>query len=145
VGIGAALLVALIFLAIGSDHPPPSSAAGRIAHLEATLKCPSCEDLSIGQSQNPIARRLDAIVTSDVHAGMSDQAITSAILTEFPGATLVPTGGLGLALIVLPSAAIVIGAFVLALVLRARRRAPELREGDEELVARARTTAEVGQ
>jgi cytochrome c-type biogenesis protein CcmH/NrfF len=139
-GIILAVLVAAVFLAIGSVHPPASNAQQRIAYLESQLKCPSCADLSIAQSRDNVALALDAEVARDVHAGMTNAAIESSVLRRYPGSILVPQGGLGVLVVVLPLAAVVLGAVALVVVLwrrRARHGLPQAAEDDEALVAAA--------
>jgi cytochrome c-type biogenesis protein CcmH/NrfF len=138
-GIGLALVVAAVFLGIGSVHRAVSSDASRINYLESVLKCPSCEDLSIGQSRDPVALRLDAQVTDEVERGLTNSAIESSVLAEFPHAILLPQGGLGALVIALPLGGIALGGAAVGLVLWRRRRAVATSAvaGDEALVAGA--------
>ena len=123
--LGLAALVAVVFLAIGSVHGAPQSDAARISHLESVLKCPSCADLSIGQSTSNVAQALDADVQRDVHAGMSDAAIEQAVLQEYPGSTLLPGGGIGATAVAIPIVVIAVGAGVgVAFLYRRRRGGP---------------------
>jgi len=121
-GLGLAVVVALTFLAIGSVHPLPAGAA-RVRYLESVLKCPSCTDLSIGQSTDNIAQALDRDVARGVAAGESNDAIESAVLAKYPGAILEPRGGLGALVVAIPAALVALaGAAGVTFLVRARRR-----------------------
>jgi cytochrome c-type biogenesis protein CcmH/NrfF len=86
-------VVALAALGIGSVHPPQPSSSGRIAYLDSVIKCPSCVDLSIAQSDAPIAVGLRTEVAAWVHAGLSDARIEQLVVARFgEQALLVPSG-----------------------------------------------------
>jgi cytochrome c-type biogenesis protein CcmH len=97
----------VVALAIGSVHGAPQSPAARVAQLDAIIKCPSCEDLSIAQSEAPTAVALRAFVAAGVQAGESDSQIENAVVARYgadillqPRDVLVwvlPLGGIGLA------------------------------------------------
>ena len=113
----------LVALGIGSVHPPVPSATARVAYLETVIKCPSCADLSIGQSEAPIAVALRSQVSAWVGGGLSDAEIEHLVVARFgPAVLLVPEGsGAAVALWALPIASIVVAAGVLALYLWRRR------------------------
>jgi cytochrome c-type biogenesis protein CcmH len=86
-------VVAVVVLAIGSVHQNQPSSAARISHLESLIKCPSCVDLSIAQSDAPIAVGLRAEVVAWVHQGLSDARIEQLVVARFgEQALLVPSG-----------------------------------------------------
>lgn len=119
-----AAFVAIIALGIGSVHTPPPSAAARIAHLDSVIKCPSCVDVSIAQSDAPIAVALRAEVAAWVHQGLSDARIEQLVVDRFgEQVLLIPNGsGADLLLWVVPVAAVGGGAVILAAYLWRRRR-----------------------
>ena len=141
--------VAVALLALGSVHPALPSAQQRIAELESVIKCPSCADLSIAQSNDPVAAAVRAEVVRLVGAGASDAAVERRVVAQF-GSTvlLVPPGhGIDAALWVLPVVALASGAGGIALVLLRRRRAsppPAASAEDEALVAALRREAQAG-
>lgn len=124
---GAWIVLALVaagLLAFGSIHPGATTDAARVAHLETVLKCPSCEDLSIAQSDAPSSLALRARVRRWVADGWSDSRIESAVVASYgESELLVPEpGGVSTTLYVLPVALIVIAAGALSLHLWGRRR-----------------------
>ena len=133
--------VAVAALGIGSHHPSVPSAAARIAHLEQIIKCPSCTDESIAQSNASTAVGLRLKVVAMVREGYSDQAIEAYAVAQYPGGEiLVPTGGLTTLEWAFPLGALILAALGLLVVL-ARRRDPERKrasEADEAMVAAAR-------
>lgn len=114
--------IVVVVLAVGSVHPPPSTDAGRISHLDSIIKCPSCDDLSIAQSNASTAVALRAVVAEDVRAGESDSAIESFVVARYGSAILLqPTDALVWAL---PLVAIAVAAGGVGLLLWRRRRPP---------------------
>jgi cytochrome c-type biogenesis protein CcmH len=120
----ALAVVALIALGIGSVHARQPSAAARIAHLDSVIKCPSCVDLSISQSDAPIAVGLRSEVAAWVRAGLSDARIEQLVVARFgEQALLVPSGsGADALLWAVPVAVVGAAAVVLAGYLWRRRR-----------------------
>lgn len=117
-------VLAVVLLAVGSVHPPPTTTGARIAHLEAVIKCPSCEDLSLSESNAPSALTLRREVATDVRAGWSDQRIENWVVARYgPGGLLEPeASGASLALYVVPGAIVVGAAACLGWALWRRRR-----------------------
>jgi cytochrome c-type biogenesis protein CcmH len=103
--------------------PSPSSAAARIAHLESLVKCPSCEDLSVAQSNATTAVAVRDEISRDVRAGESDNTILTSIEDAYgPSILLSPsTSGLGSLLWIGPLG-VVLALVVVALRLRRRQR-----------------------
>ncbi len=119
-----AAVVALIALGIGSVHPQQPSSSARIAHLDSVIKCPSCVDLSIAQSDAPIAVGLRSEVAAWVREGLSDARIEQLVVARFgEQALLVPSGsGADALLWAVPAAVLGAAAAVLAVYLWRRRR-----------------------
>jgi cytochrome c-type biogenesis protein CcmH len=122
-----AAVVAVVALGIGSAHPAGPGAATRIARLDSVIKCPSCVDLSIAQSDAPIAVGLRAEVAAWVHEGLSDARIEQLVVARFgEQALLVPSGsGADLLLWVLPVSVVGTAAVLLGIYLWRRRRLEE--------------------
>lgn len=101
-------VAAIALLAVGSVHGPQSSASARAAYLESILKCPSCEDLSITQSDAPSAVALRHRVLRWVDKGWSNARIEQAVVSSYGEAELlVPqSGGVNATLYILPVALI---------------------------------------
>ncbi|HEV2361501.1 MAG TPA: cytochrome c-type biogenesis protein CcmH [Acidimicrobiales bacterium] len=127
----AALAVAL--LAIGSVHGSASQAA-RVSHLDSVIKCPSCEDLSIAQSNAPLAVGLRAEVAAKVAAGESDATIEAEVVAAYgPSILLVPPShGVDALVFVLPVAALAVALPVAGVVIWRRRQWSSQRGGSSE-------------
>jgi cytochrome c-type biogenesis protein CcmH len=95
------IVVLMVALVIGSgalDSSPPT-AGQRAAALESGVRCPSCTDLSVSESNATTAIAVRHQIESMVAAGRSDADIDQALVSEY-GQTilLVPpdTGGVPL-------------------------------------------------
>jgi cytochrome c-type biogenesis protein CcmH len=117
-----------VSLIVGSrvfDSIPPTLSQ-RAASLEATLKCPSCQDLSVAQSTSASSLAVRGYVLRHLNQGWSDSQIVSGLEARYGNAILLvpPAGGLSTLLWILPIVLIVlivgsVGAFII----RQRRRA----------------------
>jgi cytochrome c-type biogenesis protein CcmH len=107
IGFGLLALVVLVALVIGSNHPPRSSAASRISYLDSVIKCPSCDDLTLAESNASTAVTLRAIVARQVRAGKDNAAIEAYAVSRYgEGILLLPkTSGADLALYLIPGVA----------------------------------------
>lgn len=120
-----ATLLALGGLAVASvgvaANPP------RAADLEAELVCPVCET-TLDQSNAPIAEKMKAFIRARIAAGDSEEQIKDALVAQFGTGVLAkpPGGGFGLLAWLLPLAAVLVGAVVVAFLIRSwsRRREP---------------------
>jgi cytochrome c-type biogenesis protein CcmH len=96
------LAVALV-IGTGAVDSAPQSAAQRAATIEAGIRCPSCTDVSVAQSNATTAIAVRHQIASMVQAGQSTSSIDQALVSEY-GQTilLVPpdTGGVPLIYIV---------------------------------------------
>ena len=103
--------------------PNQSSAASRAAHLESLVKCPSCEDLSVAQSNATTAVAVRHEIVADVAAGKSDNQILTSIEAAYGTSILLspPTSGLGVLLWIVPLG-VVLALIVVGLRLRGRWR-----------------------
>jgi cytochrome c-type biogenesis protein CcmH/NrfF len=115
----AAFVVVLVLALVLSPTSP--SQAARITHLESIVKCPSCEDLSVLQSNATSALALRHEIVLDVRAGASDNKILTSIEDAYgPSILLSPsTSGLGVLLWLAPLGVVLV---FLANALRLARR-----------------------
>lgn len=118
------VVLAAVALGIGSVHPNQPSTAARIAHLESIIKCPSCIDLSIAQSDAPISVGLRSEVANWVHDGLSDTQVEQLVVARFgEQALLVPSGsGVDVLLWALPVAVFFVAGLLVGSYLWKRRR-----------------------
>ncbi|HZU79717.1 MAG TPA: cytochrome c-type biogenesis protein CcmH [Acidimicrobiales bacterium] len=139
-----ALLVVVLAgaLVIGSRHPaPPASPSQRAAAIDAVLRCPSCEGISVAQSSASTAVAIRQLVRERVAQGQSTQQIEDFLVSRYGESILLEPpagGGIGLVWIV-PAAAIVVALGALGTVFWRRRRVPVQVVADEDrrLVAEA--------
>lgn len=105
-------IVVVVFLAVGAVRPaPPATVAQRAAAIEAEVRCPSCEGISVAQSSAATAVAIRQAVTARIRAGQSDARIESFLIGRYgPSILLSPPvgGGVGLVWIV-PGAALALG------------------------------------
>jgi cytochrome c-type biogenesis protein CcmH len=137
------LAVAAVSLALASRADPPTSAQ-RAERLDAELRCPVCQGLSVADSPSSTARAIADDVARRVATGQSDQQIRRYYVGRYgPGILLSPSGTPGALAQALPLllATGATAGVVLAL-RRGRRRRGRLADAqDEELVARLRGVA----
>ena len=124
--VAAAALVALCAAAIvpaGARPAPPNA-----ADLEAEVVCPVCET-TIDQSNAPVAERMKLYIRERIAAGDTEQEIKDALVREFgPGVLATPEkSGFGLLAWLVPLAALVVGAVVVGLLVRAWSRSRDTR------------------
>lgn len=108
------LTVALI-IGTGSLDNAPETAAQRAAAIEATVRCPSCTDVSVADSNATTAIAVRHQIENMVAAGQSDADIDETLVAQY-GETilLVPPDAGGVPLIwIIP---LVLGAGALACV-----------------------------
>ena len=115
-----ALIVAATVVLVGA--PSTATSAGRIAHLETLVKCPSCEDLSVAQSNATSAIAVRHEIERRVRSGESDNRILTSLESRYGTSILLSpsTSGVGTLLWIVPLLAL--AAFVVAAVRLARRR-----------------------
>lgn len=121
---GAMLLVLLGALMLGSgllDRQAPTTAE-RIAALEASIKCPSCQDLSVAQSTAPSSLAVRREIAAGVRAGRSDDEIVASLRSRYGSAVdLTPSGGISVLLWLIP-ALLAVGVVIVVLLALRRRR-----------------------
>jgi cytochrome c-type biogenesis protein CcmH len=110
---------------LGSGNGKPTRAQ-RIAHLDAIIGCPSCADLSVGESSASSAVAIRNLVAAQVDAGASDRVVERSVEAGYGASILLvpPRSGLGSLVWILPLVAVLLGSLGLILVLSRRRRGP---------------------
>jgi cytochrome c-type biogenesis protein CcmH len=101
----AALVAVAVLVALAS--PSTSSRSARVAHLESLVRCPSCEDLSVAQSNATSSIAVRREIASRVARGDSDSQILTSLESVYGPTILLspPTGGLGVLLWLAPAGA----------------------------------------
>ena len=114
-----AVVLAVALFAGASRPAPPASLAQRAQALEAQLRCPSCEDVSVADSSAPAAVAIKGIVERRLAEGQSDAAIESFLVSRYGESVLLrPPGGGGTAavwfvpLVAIAGALVVLGGFL---------------------------------
>lgn len=137
---GLVLVVAAVSLTLASRTAPPTGAE-RAHDLDAELRCPVCQGLSVADSPSSTAKAIADDVFRRVDAGQSDEQIRQYYVGRYgPGILLAPSGAPGVLASGLPIlfATLAAAGLFLAL-LRGRRRGGRRADAqDEELVARLR-------
>lgn len=125
--LAALLLLPLLALAGGIevrqfDDPVTEQ---RYQDLTASLRCPKCENQAIGDSDSPIAGDMRARVYAQLQEGRSDKEILDFMVLRFGDYVLYNPRLEGRTLLLwgLPAALVLLGAVVVVLMVRARRRA----------------------
>ncbi len=143
-----ALLAGLLALAVGAAlvaalMPRATSLDVRAAHLEAELRCPVCQGVSIADSPAQMAQAMRTLVRDQLAAGASDDEVLSFFVARYgPWILLTPSSsGPELGLWLAPGAIVVAGALFLVLL---RRRAATARRDAAEGQVAARSGALTG-
>lgn len=93
--LGAALLIGS-----GAFDSSPATASERSAAIEATVRCPSCTDLSVTQSNSTTAIAVRHQIERLVAQGRSTESIEQVLVSEYgPTILLVPPDAAGIPLI----------------------------------------------
>jgi cytochrome c-type biogenesis protein CcmH len=146
IALGVALAVALAF---GASRPSQTTAAQREAAIDADLRCPSCQDISVADSSSSTAVAIRQVVATRVSQGESTAQIESFLESRYGIGILLrpPTSGLSAAVWAVPLVAVAAGALGLGVFFWRRRRgelvpvAAEDRQLVEDAMARARDEA----
>jgi cytochrome c-type biogenesis protein CcmH/NrfF len=85
VRVGTPLVIVAIALAIGSGvfSGTPETAAQRAARIEAVVRCPSCVDVSVAQSQEPTAVAVRHQIARQVARGVSTAQIEQTLIGQY--------------------------------------------------------------
>jgi cytochrome c-type biogenesis protein CcmH len=143
VALGVVLVVALL-IGSGVFSSKPLTRAQRVQAIASGIKCPSCEDLSVADSNAQTAVTVRAAIVAQVAAGRTDQQIDDYLVARY-GSSIVltpPKSGWSLLVWVLPLVAgvVALGGLTLFMVRRRRRGfAPD----DQAAVSDGEMNAEV--
>jgi cytochrome c-type biogenesis protein CcmH len=104
------------FAAVVFYQPKGDPVEDRISHLTHIVRCPSCEALSVAQSNATSSLEID----HKVRAGISDTEILTSLQTRYGERILLSPSsrGVGVILWLVPVIALVTGAYVVLLVSR---------------------------
>jgi cytochrome c-type biogenesis protein CcmH/NrfF len=85
VRIGTPLVIVAVALAIGSGvfSGKPETEAQRAARIEAVVRCPSCIDVSVAQSQETTALAVRHEIEQQVARGVSTAQIEQTLVDEY--------------------------------------------------------------
>ncbi|SHE61517.1 cytochrome c-type biogenesis protein CcmH [Modicisalibacter ilicicola DSM 19980] len=119
----------------------------RYESLNSALRCPKCENQAIGDSDSPIAGDMRERVYQLLQDGRSDREIQDYMIDRFGDYVLYNPRLSGRTWLLwgLPAGLVVLGAVIIGLLVRARRRSanrslsPEERERINALINRERT------
>jgi cytochrome c-type biogenesis protein CcmH len=116
------VLLACLYLApAGAAQLPPESAVEEQARvLAAELRCPVCQNLSVGDSPSEMAQQMRAYILDELRKGKTPEEIKSYFVSKYGDWVLLapPARGFSLLLWVLPYVALAIGLILVFLVLR---------------------------
>lgn len=116
-----ALVVLAVFAVLNTPSAPSSQS--RIAHLESLVKCPSCEDLSVAQSNATSAVAVRNEISKKVKAGESDNQILTSLEDVYGTSILLSpsTSGIGALLWIGPLLVLIVVAVIGVRLARRRR------------------------
>ncbi len=120
----AVVLAMTLVVASGAFDAAVPSQRSRIAALQASIKCPSCEGLSVAQSNAPSAVAVRQRIARQVREGSTDAEIRDGLVGTY-GTTILlvpPKSGLTLILWVGPLLIAVGGVSLLVVTFRRSRR-----------------------
>jgi len=123
----ALAVVAAVALLIGSGlgRSEGPTLAARASSLESKIRCPSCEDLSVAQSEASSALAARRSITSMLRAGRSDAAIEQSFVDRYGPSILLepPVSGLSALVWVLPLGALGVAVGIIGALFWRRQRA----------------------
>lgn len=118
------LVVAAVTLLIGSGvfSAQPSTPAQRAAAIESVVRCPSCTDVSVAQSNESTALSVRHLIERQVAEGRTAGQIEGTLVSQYgPTILLVPPATGGFALIWIVPIVLGLGALVAVAALFWRR------------------------
>lgn len=122
----ALVLVLVAALAIGTFTSPsgPSTIEGRVGALAAQVRCPTCNGLSVAESEAPLAQSAKQEIDAQVRAGRTDEEVRGYFVSRYGQSALMspPRRGVTALAWVLPVGVVLSGAVVVVLVVRTWRR-----------------------
>ncbi len=120
VGILVALAVAGLVRSAGTDGPVTDEERARA--VAASLRCPTCQGLSVADSNSPLAKSMREIIDERVAVGESDEEITQYFVGRYSDWVLLAprADGVGWLVWAVPGAAVLVGLFVVTSLVRRR-------------------------
>jgi len=124
--LGIALVLVVAAIAVSAVVPRARTIDDRARALEATIRCPVCQGLSIADSPAPLAQQMRALVREELEAGRTDAQILDQFVSRYGRWILLTPASQGpdLILWLLPGALVGGGAVLLVAIGRRRRLAP---------------------
>ncbi len=133
--------VVVVALVVGRSSPQPVGPAQRAETIDASLRCPSCEDSSVENSSAASAAAIRQVVAARVRAGQSTPEIDAYMVSLYGTSILLSPSARGISGLVwiVPLIAIAVGVMALAALFWRRRRvtATEVSADDQALVTSA--------
>jgi cytochrome c-type biogenesis protein CcmH len=143
--VGLALIFGFALVVASQGHA--TSPELRARHIDAGLRCPVCQGLSVADSRSSTSLAIASDVKRRVLAGQTDAQIRDYYVTRYGRWILLsPGGGLGAVAWALPIVALGAAVLAVALALRrwSRRPANQPTEADRLLVQQRRQQQTVG-
>jgi len=131
------LAVLVVALAVGAHRPgPPPDAAQRAAAIDAELRCPSCDGISVANSSAATAVAIRSVVAERVKQGVSTTQIVSFLESRYGEGILLepPKSGGTAAVWVLPVLGVVFAGCALGVVFWRRSRVGRVIVSEEDRV-----------
>jgi cytochrome c-type biogenesis protein CcmH len=132
---GVLVVVLAVALTIGASRPAASpSPAQRAASIDASLRCPSCDDISVADSSAATAVAIRDLVAQEVRAGESTTQIDDFLESRYGTSILLepPTSGLSAAVWIVPLVAVGLALAVLGAFFWRRRMVNRVSVEDED-------------
>jgi len=103
----SAIALAAAFVASGATlgvvaargPAPPRTMDDRVRQIASTLRCPSCQDLSVADSPSIVARQIRADIGARLREGQSPQHIRAYFVSRFGGSILLTPSAHGIDLL----------------------------------------------
>ena len=129
VGVLVALAVAGLVRSAGTEGP--ATDAERAQAVASSLRCPTCQGLSVADSNSPLAKSMRDIIDEQVAAGESRAEIQGYFVDRYGDWVLLAprAEGGGWVVWAIPGAAVLVGLLVVGSLVRRRQPAAET-EGD---------------
>ena len=120
VSVLVALAVAGLVRSAATDGPVTD--AERAQAVAASLRCPTCQGLSVADSNSPLAKSMRDIIGERVAAGESDEEITQYFVDRYSNWVLLAprADGVGWVVWAVPGAAVLVGLLVVTSLVRRR-------------------------
>lgn len=127
----ACLLAMLLLNALGPVLAHAEPIDDEVRRIARQLRCPICESVSVADSPSELAAQMRAVIRKKLEAGESEQAILDYFVQAYGDSVLLepPRRGLGWAIWLGPLVALMVGAGLLAWLLRIWLRPRETANG----------------